>query len=78
MGRITMVNEEERRQALINAMLGAHTIEEIGRVSEQAESWMRQHPGDTRVAMAGEGTYMLYTALLYIEREQRQGEMPVE
>jgi len=67
---MTSQSEEEKRQALIKSMLGARTIEDIERVMQQSESWLEQHPGDTEVAMAGEGMYMLYTALLGLEKER--------
>ena len=65
------MSEKEERDALIRAMLTARTVKEIREAERKAERWLKTHPLDTAVLSAGEGLYMLRTAL---EEQRDKGE----
>ena len=58
----------DTREQLLQDIRQAKALDEMRRVMERSRRWMDEHPGDTRIASAAEGLYMLYIAALEEQR----------
>ncbi|GEM_PF-1517112 len=64
---------EQARQELVEQMLRATTEEEVRAATEAADAWLKKHPNDVTVLLAGEQLTMIEHGLQFMkEQKQRQ------